>query len=93
MGAQADDHVGTEKLAGEVGEGSFQVGQRDAGIDRQALDLVEHRKMGSIDGVGPVRLSRHHDVDGRFVRLHVTGLHRRGLGPQRISSAGSPKSR
>ena len=70
-----------------------QVGHRDAPVDDQALDLVEHRQVGGVGRVPAVGAARGDDVDGRLLGLHHVDLHVRRVGPQqhRVAAA-SPMS-
>ena len=51
---------------GERLEGAGQVGEGDAPVDDQALDLVEHRHVAGVGGVAPVHPARHDRVDRRL---------------------------
>src|SRR5829696_772130 len=73
-GAQADLALLAEVGAGEGEQGALHVGHD--------LDLVEHRHMGGVGGVGPVAAAGGDDVDRRWPGLHGPDLHRRGLGAQ-----------
>jgi hypothetical protein len=53
-GAQPDLAVLAEVGAGEGQQGALHVGHGDAAVDGQDLDLVEHRHVGGVGGVGPV---------------------------------------
>ena len=63
-----------------------QVGEGDAPVDHQALDLVEHGEVAGVGGVAPVAAPGHDGVDRqRAVEhglLHQVDLHRRGVGAQ-----------
>jgi len=78
---QANGAVGAKELAGELMQRALEVGQRDAAVDRQSFDLVEHGRVGGVE-VGPVDLAGADDVDGRLLRFHGAHLDRRGLGAQ-----------
>ena len=60
----------------------LEVGERDAAVDGEPLDLVEDRAVRRVGGVPPVRAAEGDDVDGRPLRLHDPDLRRRGLRPQ-----------
>ena len=55
---------------------------RDAGVHGEALDLVEHRRVGGVQRVGAERAARAHDIDGQFALQQRPDLHRRGVGAQ-----------
>ena len=68
---------------GEVVEGALEVGHRDALVDDEALDLVEHRacawrRTRRCGRPGPGQI----DVDRRRAGQHRARLHRRGVGAQ-----------
>ena len=71
-----------EHLAREREQHALEVGQRDVLVDREALELVEHRDVRGVRRVGPVDAARDHDVDRRLLRLHRARLHRRGVRAQ-----------
>ena len=56
--------------------------ERDAAVDREPLDLVEHRQVGGVGRVAPERPPGHDDVDRRRLRLHHPDLHRRRVRAQ-----------
>ncbi len=74
--------VVTEHRLSQVIQGALQMRQRDALVNHQALDLMEHRYVGGVELVGAIDLARAHDVDGQLTFQHGAGLHRRGLRPQ-----------
>ena len=59
-----------------------EIAERDAAVDHQALDLVEHRHVRRVGGVLPEHAPRHDRVDRRWLRLHHPDLHRRGVRAQ-----------
>ncbi len=73
--------VGLEEAAQEVGVDALQVGEADVLVDPQALDLVEHRRVGrvAVDAVGAPE--RDH-LDRRRVHARVAHLHRAGVRAQ-----------
>ena len=85
-GPQPGREVAAEVGLGEPVDGAGQVGERDAPVDDQALDLVEHRQVGGIGGVLAERAAGHDRVDGRRLGLHDPDLDRRGVGAQQGAS-------
>ena len=63
-------------------EGALEIGERDALVDDERLDLVEHGQVGGVCGLPPVHAPRRDDVDGRRLRLHRADLDRARLGAQ-----------
>ncbi len=55
-------------------------------VDDQALDLVEHRRVGLI-GVVAEGAARHDDADRRLLRQHGADLHRARMGAQHHARA------
>ena len=80
--AQADLAVGPEERAREVLERALEVRQREAAVDREALDLLEHRRVRRVERVAAVDAARADHVDRRRLLLHHAHLHRRGLRAQ-----------
>src|SRR6478735_5299848 len=80
--ALAEHHVD------EVVDRSSQVRHGQALVDRQRLDLVEHRGMRRVEVVGPEHLARGDDVDRRGPLQHGPDLYRRGLGAQDETTVG-----
>ncbi len=70
----------------ELFQHPFQVRHREVAVDRQPLDLVEHRRMGLVH-VHPVDPARGDHPDRRALRLHGADLHRRGMGAQHMRRA------
>ena len=68
VGAEADLPLLAEQGAHEVEQRSLQVGERDAAVDRQPLDLVEDRDVRRVGRVSPVDPPERDDVDGRLLR-------------------------
>ena len=58
-----------------------------APVDHQALDLVEHRRVGGV-AVAAIGAARCDDPKGRLVRHHVAHLDGRGMGAQHQRLAG-----
>ena len=81
MRAQADLAVVAEDRAREGQQRAAQVGERDVLVDREALDLVELRRVRGV-GVAPVRAAGDDDVERRRLQLHRPHLHRRGVRAQ-----------
>ena len=79
-GEEARFDAGAEERLHGVVEGSLQVGEGDAGVDREAFDLVEDGGVGGVGGVVAVDLAGNDDADGRGLRDHAANLHRRGVG-------------
>ena len=71
--------VDLEEGAAELLEHPLQVRHRDVAVDREALDLVEHRRVGLVV-VGAVDPARRDHPAGHAVRLHVADLHRARCG-------------
>src|SRR3954454_12415784 len=81
VGTQADVAVVAEDRLRERLQRAREVGQRDVLVDREALDLVELRRVRAVV-VAPVRASGDDDVQRRRVQLHDARLHRRGVRAQ-----------
>ena len=79
--AQPDLALGAEDRARERQQRALEVGERDALVDREPLDLVELRRVRGV-GVAAVDAARDDDVDRRRLLLHRADLHRRGVGAQ-----------
>ena len=99
MGAEAGGHpVGLEEPGDEGLQGPLQVAHVDALVDHQALDLVEHGRVGLV-GILAEGAARHDHPDRRLlapgdprgrllVRLvHDPHLDRRGVGAQDLALA------
>ena len=63
-------------------DGAEQIAERDAAVDREPLDLVEHGRVPGVERVAAVGTPRRHHVDGRALRFHRAHLHRRGVRAQ-----------
>ena len=81
-GPQAGGEVAAEVGLGEGLDGAGEVGEGDAAVDDQALDLVEDREVGGVGRVLAEHPARHHRVVRRRARGHDAHLHRRGVGAQ-----------
>ena len=79
--------VAAEELPREVRDGALEVGQGDALVHDQALDLVEHRRVRRVR-VAPVHLAEAEHVDGRLLLLHDAHLDGRGVGAQQDAAVG-----
>ncbi len=75
-GAQAAGEALTEEGLGEGLDRAGQVGEGDAAVDHQALDLVEDGEVGGIGGLVTEHPPRHDHVDRWGRRLHHPDLHR-----------------
>ncbi len=82
MRAEAHDGVFPVHAADDGFQRSFQVGEGDALIHHEALDLVEERRVRGVHRVRAVDAAGADDADGRLLLLHHAHLHRRGLGAQ-----------
>ena len=73
--------VDLEERLAEFFQDPFQVAEVRALVDDQALDLVEHRRVGlvRVDAIGA---ARDDDADRRLLRHHGADLHRRGVRAQ-----------
>jgi len=83
----ADVPVAAEERPGEVRDGALEVGQRDALVHHEALDLVEHRRVRRV-GVAPVDLAGAQHVHRRALLLHDAHLDGRGVGAQQHAAVG-----
>ncbi len=81
IGLQTDLALGSEDRAGERLEGALEVRERDIGVDREPLDLVELGRVRRV-GVRPVDAARDDDVDRRRLGLHRADLHRARVSPE-----------
>ena len=79
--AQADLAVVAEDRARERQQRALEVGERDVLVDREALDLVELRRVRGVV-VAPVGAAGDDDVERRRLQLHRPHLHRRGVRAQ-----------
>src|SRR5208282_885296 len=81
-GPEANLHVVAEITAGEEPEHRLEVGHGHAAIDHQALDLMEHERMGGIHRVGAIDPASGDDPHRRPLRFHDPDLHGARLAPQ-----------
>ena len=76
VGAQPDLGFVAEHLPGEVLQGAEEVCHAQVPVDGQALELVEHRRVGGVELIGAEHLARAQHVDGQIAFQHGTDLHR-----------------
>ena len=79
--AQAHVALVAEDRAREREQRALEVGERDVLVDREALDLVELRRVRRV-AVRPVDAPGDDDRDRRRLLLHRADLHRRGVRAQ-----------
>ena len=84
-GRSRDVEVGAEVRLGERLDRAGEVGEGDAAVDDEPLDLVEHRHVRGVGGVAAEHAAGHDHVDRRRLRLHHPDLHRRGVRAQHAS--------
>ena len=84
MRAKADAPLGPVQGAHHVQQRSFQVGERDALVDGEALELVEDRIARRRDRVAPVDAADRDHVDRRLLLLQDVDLRRRRLRAQEM---------
>ncbi len=77
-----DPEIGTA----EGRERALQVAHVGRAVDHQALDLMEHRRMGGVV-VGAEGPARGDDPERWLMGLHVADLHRGGVGAQDLALA------
>ena len=90
VGAEQHLALGAEELAREVLQRALQVAEREAAVDGEALDLLEHRRVRRVQRIAAVDAARADHVHGRRLRLHRAHLDRRGLRAQ--ADAGETQS-
>ena len=73
---EPDTRVGGEEAAGERREGRLEVDEGDPLVHGEAFDLLEHRRVGRVERVAAIHLSRDHDADGGRIALERPDLHR-----------------
>ena len=74
--------VGAEQRVDERLDRAEQVAERDALVDREPFDLVEHGRVPGVERVAAERAAGRDDVDRRPLRLHHAHLHRRRVRAQ-----------
>jgi hypothetical protein len=57
-------------------DGAGQVGEGDAAVDDESLDLMEDGHVRGVGRVAPEHTAGHHDVERRGLLLHHANLHR-----------------
>ena len=72
---------GLEEAAQEFGVHALQVGEADVLVDPQALDLVEHGRVGgvAVDAIGAAGCDH---LDRRLMHARIAHLHRAGVRAQ-----------
>ena len=71
-----------EELAGELQQRALEIGERDALVDGEQLDLRHHPLVRRVGRLVAVAAARHGDAHRRIVGVEVADLHRRGMGAQ-----------
>ena len=71
--------LGAEEDVDELLDRGLHVHHRDALVDDERLELVEHEHVRRVDRVGPIDPARRHHADRRLGLLHHADLDRRGL--------------
>ena len=74
--------LGPEQRAEELEHVALEVGERDAAVDDEALDLEERRRVRRVGRVAAVAAAGHDRVDRRLPRLHQPDLVRRRVRAQ-----------
>ena len=74
--------VGAEERVDERLDRAEQIAERDAAIDREPFDLVEHGRVAGVERVAAKGAPGRDDVDRRWLRLHRAHLHRRRVRAQ-----------
>src|SRR5258706_1491246 len=72
----------SEEAVGEMGQSRFQIDETDTFVDRQSLDLGEHRRVGRIEEIAAISIARTQYSDRRLELLHRADLHRRRVRSQ-----------
>src|SRR5690606_8018750 len=85
-GAEAHLEIALEEGADELRQRALEVGEAGALVHQQALDLVEHRRVGLV-AVAAVDLAGGDHAQRRRVLLHEAHLHARGVGAQQPALA------
>ena len=76
------DPLVVEEPAHERLDGAEEVGEGDAAVDGERLDLVEHRRVPGVERLVAVGAAGRDHEDRRLHRLHGADLHRRRVGAQ-----------
>ena len=79
---EADVDAGAEVLVAEPLQSARHVPECDVVVDGEAFDLVEHGRVGRVQGVAPKGASGHDVADGGRGLLHEADLHRRRVGAE-----------
>ena len=69
-------HILAEIFSTERGEKPLQIRERDALVDQEPFDLVEHERMARVNGVRAVNFARNDDRQRRLILLHDPHLPR-----------------
>ena len=86
MRAEAHGCLFAKKGFQEIFQRAFQVAHAHFPGHVEALNLVEGRKVGSINRIAAERGTGADDAHGRAVFLHHAGLHGAGLGAQQLAA-------
>ena len=78
--------VGLEEARDEGFQHPFELAHMRALVDDEALDLMEHRRVGLV-GIAAEHPARRDQAEGRPARQHGADLHRRGVGAQKLAHA------
>src|SRR5438105_391771 len=76
-----------EESVGEVGQRRFEIHKADSFVDRESLDLCEHRRVGRVEKVAAVSVAGAQNPYRRFELLHCADLHRRSVRPEQNALA------
>ncbi len=79
VGAEAGFYVGSHEFTGEMGEGAFEVSERDVLVDVEPFDLVEVGAMRGVGGIAAVAATGGDNANGGRVALHVADLNWAGM--------------
>src|SRR5439155_1484127 len=71
---EPDARLGPEEPPEKVDEHALQVGKADPFLDHEALDLLEHRRVGRVEVIAPVDGARHDDAEWRRRPGSVTSI-------------------
>ena len=84
--AEAHRRARAIEALGERGEDAAEIGEADALVDEEALDLVEHRRVGEIVVAAEDAASADHG-ERRGVRAHLPHLHVARVGAEKDARA------